>query len=416
MRVLAAVIVPPHLSVSGGARAAEQLSAALAPYCDITVASMMNGTGTQTHGAGPMLRRRQVRSALPPLLPWSWLPNRYATLFYRSDIPRLVAEGHDIVHLHNPMPALEFGRIARACRARGTPYVISTHGFNEVANGGTIYGFDAVRRQVWQQLVYAPVARAVRGAAAVFALSPADIEIVRGMGFAGSIVVVNNGVDLPPLSAPQEIPGDAAPQDAEILAKFGIPPDAHGIRCMFLANHTANKGLPDLLAAFGKLEIPFTLVVGGERRDTVDYGGHLHPGRQDQRIIVTGRLSDTEVAALFRQSDLFVFPTLADTFPLVVLEAMSHGVPVLASRVGGIPYQIDEGSGVLVPPGDPGALAAAVERLAAEPDRLRQMGRHARARVAAEFTWQRAADRAMEGYRAVLCRHRGGVKVSSRVD
>lgn len=416
MRVLAAVIVPPHLSVSGGARAAEQLSAALAPHCDVTVASMMNGNGTQSHGAGPLLRRRQVHSALPPLLPWSWLPNRYATLFYRSDIPRLVAEGHDLVHLHNPMPALEFARIAQACRARGTPYVISTHGFNEVANGTTIYGFDAARRHAWRQLVYEPVARAVRGAAAVFALSPADIDIVRGMGFGGNILIVHNGVDLPPASAPPAAPGVTVPHHAEMMARFGIPTDARGIRCMFLANHTANKGLPDLLAAFGQLECPFTLVVGGERRDTVDYDRHLRPGRADQRIIVTGRLSDAEVAALFRQSDLFVFPTLADTFPLVVLEAMSHGVPVLASRVGGIPYQIDESCGVLVPPGDPRALAAAVERLAAEPGHLRQMGRHARARVAAEFTWDRAAARALEGYRAVLRRHRGGATGSTHVD
>ncbi|MBU8541470.1 glycosyltransferase family 4 protein [Roseomonas tokyonensis] len=401
MRVLAAVVVPPHLSVSGGARAAEQLSQALAPYCDVTVASMMNGAGIHPHGNGPLPSRVPVHSALPPLLPWSWLPNRYSTLFYRSDIPRRVAEGHDIVHLHNPMPALEFARIARACRARGTPYVISTHGFNEVANGLTIYGFGAARREAWRRLVYEPVARAVRGAAAIFALSPADIDIVRSMGFAGSVLVVNNGVDLPAA-------GDATPLDSGIIARFGIPPDAQGIRCMFLANHTANKGLPDLLAAFGQLACPFTLVIGGERRDTIDYDSHLRAGRPDQRIIVTGRLSDAEVAGIFAQSDLFVFPTLADTFPLVVLEAMSHGVPVLASRVGGIPHQIDERCGMLVPPGNPRALAAAIESLAAEPARLKQMGLHARARVAAEFTWDRAAQRALSGYRAVMRRH-GGV-------
>ena len=67
--------------------------------------------------------------------------------------------------------------------------------------------------------------------------------------------------------------------------------------------------------------------------------------RPDQQIIVTGRLRDDEVGAALRRSDLFVFPTLADTFPLVVLEAMAHGVPVLASRVGGIPHQLDERCG-----------------------------------------------------------------------
>ena len=419
MRVLAAIIVPPHLSVSGGARAGEQLSAALSPHCDVTVASMMNGTGVEVFER-PGLRRSPVRSALPPLLPWSWLPSRYSTLFYRSDIPRLIGKGFDVVHLHNPMPALEFERIARACHVRGTPYVISTHGFNEVANGETIYGFDAARRLLWRQLVVEPVARAVRGAAAIFALSPADIGILRGMGFTGEILVVHNGVELPSAPSSDTASPDGASLDAEVLRKLGIPVarDPHGIRCMFLANHTPNKGLPDLLSAFGQLNCPFTLMIGGERRDAIDYDRHLKPGRPDQRIIVTGRLSDAEVAALFRQSDLFVFPTLADTFPLVVLEAMSHGVPVLASRVGGIPHQIDESCGMLVPPGQPAALAAAVEGLAAAPERLRRMGQKARARVAAEFTWARAAEHAMAGYRHALAqgRGRGGATEIARVE
>ncbi|NKE44140.1 glycosyltransferase [Roseomonas frigidaquae] len=397
-RILAAIIVPPHLTVSGGARAAEQLSAALASRCDITVASMMNGAGSGAAATMPAPHRSPVRSALPPLLPWSWLPNRFATLFYRSDIPRLIAPGIDLVHLHNPMPALELARIASACRAGGLPYVVSTHGFNEVWNGEAIYGFDGPKRLAWRRLVVEPVSRAVRGADAVFVLSPADIDIVRGMGFAGDILQVHNGVDLPVLAAPE---GDAA-----LLQRLGVPErdDPNRIHCMFLANHTPNKGLPDLLKAFGQLDVPYTLVVGGERRDAIDYESHLRACRPGQRIIVTGRLTDPEVAALYRQSDLFVFPTLADTFPLVVLEAMAHGVAVLASAVGGIPHQITEDCGVLVPPGDPAALAAAVARLAAEPGLLERMGCNARARVAAEFSWERAADQALAGYRQVLRR------------
>ena len=89
-RVLAAIVVPPHLSVSGGARAAEQLSAALAPRCDMTVASMMNGASAGEMPVGPRhIRRLEVRTWSPPLVPWSRLPNRYSTLFYRSNLPDL---------------------------------------------------------------------------------------------------------------------------------------------------------------------------------------------------------------------------------------------------------------------------------------------------------------------------------------
>ena len=171
---------------------------------------------------------------------------------------------------------------------------------------------------------------------------------------------------------------------------------------MFLANHTPNKGLPILLQAFDGLTCPYTLIVGGEKRAEIDYALASLTRRADQRIIVTGRVADREVEALFRRADLFVFPTLADTFPLVVLEAMSHGVPVLASRVGGIPHQLDQGSGQLVEPGDARQLREAVNALAARPDLLAQMGRHAKARVARHFTWENAANRAFAEYEKAL--------------
>jgi glycosyltransferase involved in cell wall biosynthesis len=397
IRVLAAVVVPPHLSVSGGARAAEQLSAALAPHCDIAVASMMNGAGAGTESFTGGARRVPVRSWRPRGIPWSRLADRYSTLFYRSDLPAIIARGHyDIVHLHNPLPALEMARVARACRRRGIPYVVSTHGINEVANGARIYGFDRLRRLAWNALVVRPVSQVVRGAGAIFALSPADVPIVRAMGFRGRPDIVCNGVPLP--VAPP------AGADAAALRRLGIPVERQPgqITCMFLANHTPNKGLPQLLEAVGRLQRPCLLIVGGERRDAIDYGRHLRAALPGQQVIVTGRVADDEVAALFRRADLFVFPTLADTFPLVVLEAMSHGLPVLATRVGGIPHQLDADCGVLVNPDDPLQLAAAIDGLAADPARLRRMGENARARVAAEFVWERAAERAMAGYRRVL--------------
>jgi len=295
------------------------------------------------------------------------------------------------------MPALEMERVARACIGRGTPYVVSTHGFNEVANGGHVYGFDAARRLAWRALVESPVARVVARASGVFALSAADFEIVRNMGFTGpELTIVSNGVPIPePV---------AAGADAPILARLGIPSpmSPRQITCMFLANHTPNKGLPVLLEAFAGLERPYLLIIGGEKRADVDYGAYVRRCGPGQQIIVTGRLSDAEVGAALRRSDLFVFPTLADTFPLVVLEAMAHGVPVLASRVGGIPHQLTEECGVLVAPNDAAGLRAAVDALARQPECLAAMGRHARARAASHFTWATAASDAAKAYQRIL--------------
>jgi glycosyltransferase involved in cell wall biosynthesis len=379
------------MSVSGGARAAEQLSAALLPHCDIRVASMMDSAG------GSVVPHLPVSTWLPRGLPWSRMPRHFSTLFYRSNLPDLVATtDSDLIHLHNPMPALEMARVARACLARNLPFVVSTHGFNEVANGVEVYGFGRARREIWRHLVLEPVRYVVRNASAIFALSPADVPIVRAMGFRGDPVLVCNGVARPAPANPTH--------DSATLGRLGIAARhaAGPLTCMFLANHTPNKGLPVLLEAFANLDLPYLLIIGGEKRPSIAYSDFMARCRPDQQIVVTDRLSDQDVAALFRRSDLFVFPTLADTFPLAVLEAMSHGLPVLASRIGGIPYQIDQGCGVLVEPGSPDALADAVKALAASPDRLAAMGQAARERVRSDFTWQRTAERALEGYRRVL--------------
>src|SRR5262249_28853109 len=157
------------------------------------------------------------------------------TLFYQSDLPALVARSsYDLVHIHNPMPALEMARVARACSARKIPYVISTHGFNEIANGGSIYGFDPLKRQIWERLVVAPVRKTVAGAAGIFALSPADVPIAHDMGFRGEPHIVCNGVTIPSL-------GECV-QDLAALDRLGVPRERPRgqITCMFLANHTPN--------------------------------------------------------------------------------------------------------------------------------------------------------------------------------
>jgi glycosyltransferase involved in cell wall biosynthesis len=322
-------------------------------------------------------------------------------LFYRSDLPDIVRRGgFDLVHIHNPMPGLEMARVARACRQTNVPYVVSTHGFNEIANGAEINRFGPLRRFIWRNFAVRPVEDVVRHANGIFALSPADFEIVRKMGYKGSnLSVVSNGVTPSPLSDSRE--------DLAILEHLGIPPrpadaDTAPIACIFLANHSPNKGLTVLLDAFASMQRPYLLMVGGEKRPHIAYERYLDACKPDQRIVFTGLLSDGEVVALFRRSDLFVFPTLADTFPLVVLEAMANGLPVVATEVGGIPYQLTKECGVVVPPGDARQFAAAVGSLSQDRERLRAMGANARLRATAEFTWTHAAIQALAGYKTIL--------------
>jgi glycosyltransferase involved in cell wall biosynthesis len=85
-----------------------------------------------------------------------------------------------------------------------------------------------------------------------------------------------------------------------------------------------------------------------------------------------------------------------------VLEALASGTPVVASRVGGIPEQLTEETGVLVPPGDPAALAAAVESLLADPERRRRMAAAAAAHARKCFSLERQTATYLDLYRGLL--------------
>jgi starch synthase len=87
----------------------------------------------------------------------------------------------------------------------------------------------------------------------------------------------------------------------------------------------------------------------------------------------------------------------------VTLEAMAHGLPVVATRAGGIPDKVLEGvTGRLVAPGDADALATALADVAGDPARREEMGRRGRARAQAEFAWERIIERVLALYRSLL--------------
>jgi glycosyltransferase involved in cell wall biosynthesis len=77
---------------------------------------------------------------------------------------------------------------------------------------------------------------------------------------------------------------------------------------------------------------------------------------------------------LYARADLFVFPTRADCLPIAVMEAMAAGLPVIATGVGALREEVEEGvNGLIVPPGDPGAIVKAVHSLASDPLRCHAM-------------------------------------------
>jgi glycosyltransferase involved in cell wall biosynthesis len=122
-----------------------------------------------------------------------------------------------------------------------------------------------------------------------------------------------------------------------------------------------------------------------------------------KRVHFLGFQSDA--SALMRSLDVLVVPSLTEGSPLVTLEAMTAGVPVVASAVGGIPDQIrHDKEGLLVPPGDTGAIGDALLTLLRDPDLARRLGHAGRRRTASEFSHATMVRQIEDVYRDVLGR------------
>lgn len=120
-----------------------------------------------------------------------------------------------------------------------------------------------------------------------------------------------------------------------------------------------------------------------------------------ERVLFLGFRPDAQ--ALIELMDVVAVPSVSEGTPLVVLEAMAAGTPVVASRVGGIPDQICHGrEGILVPPGDPRALADALLVLLRSPELARSVGEAGRLRAGTEFSHERMVRRVEGIYRTAL--------------
>ena len=116
----------------------------------------------------------------------------------------------------------------------------------------------------------------------------------------------------------------------------------------------------------------------------------------------TGYLKGETLSKAYASSDIFVFPSSLETFGLVVVEAMAAGLPVVASRVGGIPDVVEEGyNGYTFNVGDTQAIIEAVESISVTKERMKQMGRNGRV-FAETQTWGHMMDEVIDHYQRLI--------------
>jgi glycosyltransferase involved in cell wall biosynthesis len=257
------------------------------------------------------------------------------------------SEAYDVVHVHH------VGRAAylMATTPTRTPFVFTGH------DAKMLCGFERnpLRRAAFREVAH-------RCDVAV-ALSHAEAGFIQGFARASRVEVIPNGI----------------PAAAYETPDLDGPPVRSGI--VFAGQLIPMKGVDTLLRAVKLLD--------GRTHLTIAYhNAQLEPELKAlahdlgiaARVRFAGPQTPEQLAALYRASEAFVLPSRAESLPSVITEALLAGTPVVATTIGGVREQVGA-FGALVPPGDPGALAAAIRKLLDHPptpaDR-RAMRRHAR--------------------------------------
>ena len=250
-------------------------------------------------------------------------------------------------------------------RMLGVPYVLHLH-------GGDFLGFYDRRVMAGGR----PFVRWIyRGAHRVIVLSEEWREIVASIEPSCRLVVIPNPVEVPPWSA-----------------RLSDPP----AQVLFLGVLAERKGVLDLLRAWARVVARHPharLVLAGAGRDP-SVAAQVESLGIEGSVSMPGWVGPDERARLLRASWVFTLPSHIEAMPMAVLEAMAAGVPVVATRVGGIPSAVSHGvTGFLVEPRDPAALAQGLDRLLSDAAMRRSMGLAGRARALDHFSAERIVPR-----------------------
>ncbi len=203
--------------------------------------------------------------------------------------------------------------------------------------------------------------------------------------------VIHNGVERPPKPGSHPLQWNFGSEDC-VAVSVGSLVENKGHRVLVDAFHQAVSVRPTL-----------KLVIVGDGPLRAELERQVDDLNLQAHVEFTGRLDD--VHPVLDQAAMFILPTLhREGLSIALLEASQHGLPAIASRVGGIPEVVEHGrSGVLVPPGDPGALSDAVLNLASDRCLRQRLGAAARVQFEARFSAERMVAQ-IEALYASMCK------------
>lgn len=200
------------------------------------------------------------------------------------------------------------------------------------------------------------------------------------------IVTIHNGVEIQP-----ELPKEVDPSKIKIV---------------FVGRLDRQKAPLLLAKAFNilpsELKSKSQLSIIGEGPKRKELENFIKKNKLEPEIKLTARLSRDEVFEILNESDIFVLASNWEGFPYTILEAMSCGLPIIASNVGGVPELVDENCGILIKRGDKEELKNALEKLLKNPSLIQKMGEKAEERVKKEFSLEKMLRATEEAYQEML--------------
>lgn len=274
---------------------------------------------------------------------------------------QMAADGVTHVHCHFATHPAAAGFIIH--RLTGIPYSFTAHGSDI---------------HVDRHMLAAKVAEADF----VVAISQFNAEVIRaecGPVADGKVRIIHSGVDAEVFRPKDDLEGRTA--GPLLVTCVGTLHEVKGQRHLIEACRLLRQAGVDVMCTFV-----------GDGRDRPALTEQVRQAGLEGWIRFAGQLTREEVCATIRAADVVAAPSVPtqegkrEGIPTVLIEAMACGVPVVASDLSGIPELVTNGhDGILVPPGDAAALAAAIERLAGDPGLRRRLGANGRATVVSRF-------------------------------
>ena len=324
--------------------------------------------------------------------------SRFAEAIFSLRLARFIAKNRDkfsVVNLHAPSGAA-YGLLRKWRRASAyPPYVMTLHGLEErrvhvmsrEAKKGRAWNF-AWKNRMWHRFYHFPRFRcAIRTADGAHAYSR-DVW---------NCLVLNYNLDDDRV---RYIP-NGVEQRFFVSRQYRVNGK---LRLLYAGTWLDQRGIfyiRDALRNLEKRRIAFAMTFVGPGVPAAEilrfFGSDL-----EQRVLVRDVVPAERMQKLYAEHDIFVFPSLMEGLPSVLLEAMASGMPVITTETCGMPDVVEDGfNGVLIPPADARALEEAVVRLANSEELRSRLGNAARNSMQ-RFTWERAARQLEALYNRVL--------------